>query len=102
MKSRSSLPRNVNRADWERIYATVRQIPYGRVATYEQVAQLTSQQCTALIVHGPWPTLRPILMCLGTGSSMSWVLSVRISPPTSASTNAYLRRESGSTTTAAI
>lgn len=37
------------KATWQRIYATVCQIPYGRVATYGQVAWRT-RQCTAQIV----------------------------------------------------
>ena len=36
MRSRMRAPR---KATWERIYATVRKIPHGRVATYGQVAR---------------------------------------------------------------
>ena len=46
MRSRMRAPR---KATWERIYATVRKIPHGRVATYGQVARLTGQ-CTARMV----------------------------------------------------
>lgn len=50
MSSRLQPLRKADWANWAQIYETVRNIPYGRVATYAQVARLTGQQCTAQIV----------------------------------------------------
>ena len=55
MRSHRTLPRETI---WDRIYATVRKIPCGRVVTYGQVARLTGG-CSARMVGYAMAGLEP-------------------------------------------
>ena len=66
---------------YSRIYAVVRRIPRGRVATYGQVAQLAGLSGHARQVGTRFTQWRPITLCRGIGSSTRAVRSARAPSP---------------------